>query len=135
MSEEMSKANGRIESKEQEISELKKLILQTGNGQLTKRTKGPLGKIEETWRQLRILRDRVRNGAGEEADRQVMETLRARGNATIGALEKEGNGEVVVSAEEAAAFPLIKEAMSGKEAAAMTVQELLNEMKVYLNQP
>lgn len=135
MSEEMSKANGRIESKEQEISELKKLILQTGNGQLTKRTKGPLGKIEETWRQLRILRDRVRNGAGEEADRQVMETLRARGNATIGALEKEGNGELVVSAEEAAAFPLIKEAMNGKGAEAMTVQELLNEMKVYLNQP
>lgn len=131
MSEEMHKANSRIEDKEQEISELKRLVMQTGLP--AKKAKGPLWKVEETWKQLRILRDRVRNGSGEEADRQVMETLRARGNATILGLEKEVNLEAVVTAEEATGFPLVRDAMKG--AATTTVQGLIEEMKVYLSQP
>jgi len=133
MSEEINKANSRIEGKEQEISELKRLVMQTGQSVPAKKAKGPLWKVEEAWKQMRILRDRARNGTGEEADRQVTETLRARGNATIAGLEKEVSLDTVVTAEEAAGFPLVKEAMKG--AATTTVQELIEEMKVYLNQP
>ena len=133
MSEEINKANSRIEGKEQEISELKRLVMQTGQSVPAKKAKGPLWKVEEAWKQMRILRDRARNGTGEEADRQVTETLRARGNATIAGLEKEVSLDTVVTTEEAAGFPLVKEAMKG--AATTTVQELIEEMKVYLNQP
>ena len=134
MSEEMEKSSSELKEKEMEISQLRKMIAQGESEGKKKTGRSVVGRLEETWKQLKVMRDRSRNGSGEGMDRQVTDTLRARGHAALAALQRDTDGEAVVRLEETAGKEMLRDLLTSKQVESMTVQEILSEMKTYVDQ-
>ena len=138
MSEEIAKANLRLESKEMENNELKRMLAQGAAGSKKPASKGnqaTCARLEDAFKQVKILKDRSKSTTGDDSDRQLVETLKQRCITVLSTVEKDLQAVLSTSltVEEANSFPGVKEILTGRGVGSLRVEEVLGEMKSFVS--